>query len=122
MKKTIILILAALMLTACGRDKGIDIDLLAKAEKADEIYAPAAVDDAGDYYYGDWGEETRYDVPDTSVLDGIVTSSGDLSGYYDGKYYIKVKKARESTEAYIDLATGECHYVCPDPLCPHRTA
>ena len=119
MKTTIILIFVALMLSSCGRDKGIDRDLLAKAEKADEIYAPAAVDDAGDYYYGDWGEETRYDVPDTSVLDGIVTSSGDLSGYYDGKYYFSVKKARESTKMYIDLATGESHYVCPDPLCPH---
>ena len=59
MKTTIILILAALMLSSCGRDKGIDSDLLAKAEKADEIYAPAAVEDAGDYYYGDWTEETR---------------------------------------------------------------
>jgi len=119
MKTTIILIFAALMLSSCGRDRGIDSDLLAKAEKADEIYAPSAVEDAGDYYYGDWGEETRYDVPDTSVLDGIVTSYGELSGYYDGKYYFSVKKARESTKMYIDLATGESHYVCPDPLCPH---
>ena len=119
MKRTVLLILAALMLSSCGRDRGIDVDLLEKAEKADEIYAPSAAQDAGDYYYGDWTEETRYDVPDTSKHDGIMTRSGTISGYYNGKYYFSVTKARESTKMYIDLATGESHYVCPDPLCAH---
>lgn len=127
MKKMILPVLTVLLLASCGRDKALDIELLEKAEHADEVYALINDYRPSDEYYGDWGDEGEYDVPDTSEYDGIVTYSNGMNGYYDGKFYFGVTKKYQdehhisgsSTEMYIDLATGESHYVCTDPLCSH---
>ena len=67
MKKHLIFIFALLLLTSCGRDKGIDIELLEKADKIFEM--PAVTEEEG--YMGDYAAETAYSAGDLSAVNGI---------------------------------------------------
>jgi len=72
MKKYLVCIFALLLLTSCGRDKGIDAVLL---EKADEYFEMPTVPEENEYM-GDYAPETAYSAGDLSSVSGIYYASG----------------------------------------------
>ena len=126
MKKFAFFVLCMILLTSCQRDRGIDISLMEKAENITQTYPTETDSRMEDEYYGEWEDELQYDVPDITEYNGI-SIIGGTDCIYNGKLYFNVKKKYQDqnhttgalTHMYIDLETGENHYVCPDPLCSH---
>ena len=130
MKRYFTFICAFLLLTSCGRDKGIDSALL---EKADEIAGMPNVNENGEYM-GDYAPETEYSAGDLSSVSGICYAYGEpyYAALADGKYFFnlqtsKTKKNEDGSESTgtvtitksMNLETGESFFLCPDPLCTH---
>ena len=133
MKKFLSFLLTALLLfptlSSCGRDKGIDITLLEKAEKIGaEAKAPEEEE-----YTGDWLPETVYSPGDLGDAAGIryfrIPMADAVS---DGMFFTRVCEFQTYPHPaggsgmgitwlpkIVDLETGEDRALCPDPLCEH---
>ncbi len=126
MKKLACLLLSLLMFAvSCGRDKAVDIALLEKSNDVTALSLKAHMNQEENEYYGDYADEEGYTPPDLSEWEGIFPSTTRISG---NRYYFTVKKKYQDAQhltgygisAYVDLATGEKHYLCNDPLCKHE--
>lgn len=130
MKKLFAFVCLMLIFSSCTRDKGIDLELL---EKADQMAEIPTVNENGEYM-GDYAPETEYSAGDLSSVSGIHYTAGQ--NYYaaiaDGEYFFDVHTSKtkihddgsESTGTVtitksMNLETGESFYLCPDPLCTH---
>ncbi len=115
-------LVASIPLLSCSREKSRE-ELLYDADKYTKETAP---DDAYAYQSGLGGwlsPETsyNYDINGDSS-DGII--SGVDRGGKKHRMYVSASKATsessgEQVMIYIDLETGEKHYLCPDTLCTH---
>jgi len=132
MKRNLLILILALSvcfaLQAC-RDDNIDEQIKSNIESN---YLPKNNENsANDLYYADYNEETEYIPASDKEFNGIVAIPYGFtySGYSfnNDRYYFSATKNVNTNSSsftvdmlnYIDLLTGEQHYICPDPLCLH---
>jgi len=121
MKKLTALLLAALTLTSCTA--GTD-DIAEGLETYRDVYggtpAPAQTEAPDETETEPALPEEDLPVNFGTTVEGIVSNDFAIN---DGKMYLELKSNNSGStthmSAYIDLATGNYTYVCPDPLCSH---
>jgi len=126
-----LLTLSTLLFVSCNNEKA-DNDVLQNLESVVK-QTTAEADDQFAYQkdLASWYKpETEYKYnPEGDNSSGIITvfrkglNTYDLS---DDKLYMETKRViyesgiqEENMIAYMDIETGEKHYLCPDPLCTH---
>ena len=122
--KLVILAITFLTLLSSCRNANIDKKILEDADNFNNVFEINR-DYSLEEYYGDYERETL-SVP-TDIDDFYDIYSPMYNFFNNDRYYFTVKKRYETAHeldgreiyVYVDLKTGEKHYICSDPLCTH---
>jgi len=133
MKKVVflfILTIVTVLLVSCNNEP-TDNDVLQNLEsvvkqttaEADDQFA--YLNEIGEWYAPE--TEYKYDPESDDDSSGIYDEYGNFLSA-DSRLYFRTKRViydhgihEETMHTYIDIKTGDKHYLCPDPLCKHKT-